>query len=278
MLNKLFAASFLVTSQSYAAEPLDQSKYSAWEITLTRTDSSSKTLSRAHAPLTLHPDGSFNTQLVINMGTGEAPCLWTVECLHSGPGGKLLEFEVDDTNRTISWTTDGNSSSRAVELFDIETSWQGAGKYLVFTMDGETLTAEIHPASGDKIDNGESNRITKSAVLVVTRRDRSRKILSQTTAPWSSTSEGHDPRLRLAIQFGTMVAPQTRLVQCKADSNTQEFSVEALLPITNELGGTQVRRLFLLQTRSPINASGNYLIQGLDGESLEAEIRPAEKD
>lgn len=278
MLKKLLAASLLVISQSFAAEPTVKAEWSLWEVHLTRTDMSGKTLSQAKAPLTLDPDGSFNTQLVINMGTGAAPCLWTVECLLGGPGGKLLNFEVDDTNRTVSWITDGNSTTRTAELFNIETSWHGAGRYLVFTMDGETLTADIHPVTDTKIDHGES---ANSTVIVVTRRDRSGNILSQTTAPWPAASDGDGDGdgdrsgQRLAILFGTKDAPQTRLVECDADLKTQTFTVEALLPITKELGGTQVRRLILLQTRSPINASGKYLIQELDGETLEAEIRPA---
>jgi hypothetical protein len=274
MLKKLLAASLLVISQSFAAEPTVKAEWSLWEVSLTRTDMSGKTLSQAKAPLALDPDGCFNTQLVINMGTSAAPCLWTVECMLGGPGGKLLNFEVDDTNRTISWINDGDSSTRTAELFDVETSWHGAGRYLVFTMDGETLTADIHPVTDTKIDYGDS---AKSTVIVVTRRDRSRNILSQTTAPWPAASDGGESSQLLAIQFGTKDAPQTRLIRCNADLRTQTFNVEALLPITKELGGTQVRRLFLLQTRSPINAAGKYLIQELDGETLETEVRPAGK-
>lgn len=272
MLRNSLAACLLFISQSFAAEPTTQAEWTHWEITLTRTDTSGKTLSQAKAPLTLDPDGCFNTQLVINMGTVAAPCLWTVECMLGGPGDKLLNFEVDDTNRTVSWITDGNSTTRTAELFDIKTSWHGAGRYLVFTMDGETLTADIHPVTDTKIDHGDS---ANSTVIVVTRRDRSRNILSQTTVPWPAANDGDESSQRIAIQFGTKDAPQTRLVKCNADLNTLTFTVEALLPITKELEGTQVRRLFLLQTRIPINASGKYLIQELDGETLEAEIRPA---
>jgi hypothetical protein len=67
------------------------------------------------------------------------------------------------------------------------------------------------------------------------------------------------------------------LVRCEADSGTLRFRAEALAPIKGELGGTQVRRLILHDTRSPINASGKYMIQELDGEILEAEIRSAGK-
>ena len=271
MIRNLLSASLIVVSQAFAAEPSPPTDWSRWEIALTRTDPAGKILSQAKAPLAVYRVGDFDAQLVINMGTATAPRLWTVECWYGGEGDKLLEFEVSDTTRITSWTNDGDSSSRAAELFDIETSWRGAGRYLVFTMDGETLTADIHPVAGAGTDQGDG---ADPAVIVVTRRDRSRTILSQTTAPWPAANADHDFRQTLAIRFVTKDGPQTRLVQCTADMNSLRFRVEALLPIQEEIGGTQVRRLQLLQTRSPIHASGKYLIHDLDGETLEAEIRP----
>jgi hypothetical protein len=274
MLRNSLAACLLFISQSFAAELSTQAEWTHWEISLTRTDTSGKILSQAKAPLAVYQFGGFNTHLVINMGTGAATRLWTVECMFDGDGDKLLEFEVSDTTRIISWTSDGSSISRAAVLFDIETSWHGAGRYQVFSMDGETLTADIHPVPSTKADNDDG---ADSTVIVVTRRDRNSKILSQTTAPWPAASDNHDCRQSLAIQSGTKDAPQTLLVRCEADSGTLRFRAEALAPIKGELGGTQVRRLILHDTRSPINASGKYMILELDGEILEAEIRSAGK-
>jgi hypothetical protein len=270
MLRNLFTASLILVSQCFAADPTTANEWSLGEITLIRTDTSGKVLSEAKAPLAVYLAGDFDTDLVINMGTGAAPRLWTVGCEYHGEGTKWLRFAASDITRTIAQATDGNIRREAPRLFDIRTSWHGAGRYPVFTMDGETLTAEIHPVAGTKIDNDDG---ADSKAIVVTRRDRSNKILNQTTVPWQVPSCSQ----RLAIQCGTKDAPQTRLVECIGESNSFLFYVWVLLPIKEELGGTQVQRLKVIETRSPTNTSGKYMIQELDGEILEAEIRSAGK-
>ena len=260
----------MLVSPCFAADPASANEWSLGEIALTRIDISGKVLSEAKAPLAVYLAGDFKTDLVINMGTAAAPRLWTVGIEYQGEGTKWLRFAACDTTRTIAQATDGNFRREAPRLFDVRSSWHGAGRYPVFTMDGETLTAEIHPVAGTKIDNDDG---ADSNAIVVTRRDRSNKILNQTTVPWQVPSCSQ----RLAVQCGTKDAPQTRLVECIGESNSLLFYVWVLLPIKEELGGTQVQRLQVIETRSPINTSGKYLIHELDGEVMEAEIRSSGK-
>lgn len=271
MIRSLVAASLLAVSQIQAAEPVVPT---LWEITLTRTDQGNKILSQAKAPVAVYPAGDFKSRLAIDMGSPGNARLWTVECRWGGEGIKVLKFMVLDTTRTGSWNSDG--IIRAIAMFDGVTTWHGAGRYLLFTMAGESLTADFHPAAGAKDDKANE---AESAVIVVTRRDRSRKILSQTTVPWvaAATEDEQFPQL-LAIQYGTKENPQTRLVQCimgNSDSAVLEFRVEILLPLAEDLSGTQMKRVDLIRASAPINDAGKYLIHALDGETLEAEIRAA---
>jgi hypothetical protein len=112
---------------------------------------------------------------------------------------------------------------------------------------------------------------------VITRRDRSRKILSQTTAPWSPISDDGKYHQELAIQYGTKEKPQTRLVDCLVEPTDSRihFQTAFLLPVEENLSGTRVNKIHFLCTRVPINEAGKYLIHALDGETLEAEIRAA---
>jgi hypothetical protein len=269
-MNRAFlAASLLATTPLHAVEPLTPT---LWEITLTRTDQASKILSQAKAPIAVYPTGLFDTSLVIDMGSAGNPRLWTVDCFFGGTNDKLLEFEVSDTTRTSSWTSNGSSLTRAVELFDVETVWHGPGRYVLFTMDGETLTADLHPATAAK--NSKTSEADPT-VIVVTRRDRSRKILSQTTAPWPAAGDDRKCNQLLTIQFGTKESPQTRLVRCLLDrgAGALTFQIAFLLPLATDLSGTQVKKVDVLNIRTPINETGKYLIHALDGETLEAEIR-----
>jgi hypothetical protein len=266
MIRTFVAATLLAVSQIQAAEPMVPT---LWELTLTRTDQANKILSQAKAPLAVYPAGDFDTSLPIDMGSPGKPRLWTVDCM-SGGASAPLEFDVNDTTRTIT----GSSGPYAVELFDIKTAWHGAGRYLLFTLDGETLTADIHPAAGAKAENANES---EAAVIMVTRRDRSRKILSQTTAPWSPISDDGEYHQVLAIQYGTKEKPQTRLVDCLVDPMGSRISFQTafLLPVEENLSSTRVDKIHLLCTRAPINDAGKYLIHALDGETLEAEIRAA---
>ena len=267
MIRTFVAATLLAVSQIQAAEPLVPA---LWEITLTRTDQANKILSQAKAPVAMYPTGDFDTSLPIDMGSPGKPRLWTVGCTFS-VAADPLKFYVRDTTRTISVINSGTSATGAVELFDIKTAWHGAGRYAIFTLDGETLTADIHPAAGTKEVTNEGD----SAVIVVTRRDRSRKILSQTTAPWSPISDDGKYHQVLAIQYGTKEKPQTRLVDCSVEpeSSLISFQTAFLLPVEENLSGTRMNKIHLLCTRAPINEAGKYLIHALDGETLEAEIR-----
>ena len=267
MIRTFVAASLLAVSQIQAAEPLVPT---LWELTLTRTDQGNKILSQAKAPVAVFPTGGSDTSLPIDMGSPGKPRLWVVDCMIGNSPAKVLEFEVSDTTRTST----GSSGTYAVELFDIKTAWHGAGRYLLFTLDGETLTADIHPAAGAKAEKADE---AEAAVIMVTRRDRTRKILSQTTAPWSPISDDGKYHQVLAIQYGTKEKPQTRLVDCFAQSKDSiiSFQTAFLLPVEENLSGTRVDKIHLLCTRAPINDAGKYLIHALDGETLEAEIRAA---
>lgn len=152
-----------------------------WRIAVSRTDQDGELLSRTMTPVALLGEhDAFVGRLVVDMGKGPDERFWELD-FECDPLGGIIRFDVADGGVRLSSFHEGTRSVSAANTHGSRRHWRGPGRYRIFTLDNEVVSAVIGPVSEP---GSEPEDHPASRVIEIVRRDSDGELTGRASTGW----------------------------------------------------------------------------------------------